>query len=214
MSPIRGIYPQLRKSGRISHGGVILEGMPCWPGRFSGQTFRLDAGDDRHSPKILREAEAAREGAEVLDVPEELRTDFVRDMEGSLRDFAGRTTTSAHPYIRDRARIAAMFDRFHASWQTPYDVVETDLVGGVPELVPGYEVPNPAAPRVAHVDLGLTGDACGLAVGHANGYRMVRKSRRREPSRGRNARWRSGTWVSSSSRIARTDHAKIPAFQK
>ncbi len=50
----------------------------------------------------------------------------------------------------------------------------TDLTDGVPARVPGYLIPNPDAPRAAHIDLGLTGDACGLAVGHANGYRMVR----------------------------------------
>ena len=59
-------------------------------------------------------------------------------------------------------------------WGTPYSLIETDLVDGIPDLIPGYKVPNPESPRACHIDLGLTGNACGFAVGHVCGHKTLR----------------------------------------
>ena len=107
--------------------------------RFGDAKFLMELGDLKHNSRILIDREDARSDSEVLEVPEDLRRDFERDMEGSIRDYAGRTTLSELPFIADREKIWAMAERFAAKgWGTPYSIIETDLVDGTLDLIPGY----------------------------------------------------------------------------
>jgi hypothetical protein len=101
-------------------------------------------------------------------------------MEGSLRDIAGRTTLSKRPFFYDKTKIWSAAEAYtEAGLMTPFTLNSTDLRNGLPDLVEGYTLPNPDRVRVAHIDLGLTGDACGLAVAHVHDVVTV-KSRGRD----------------------------------
>lgn len=139
------------------------------PDRYSGVTFPLFIGDNKSNPRILHSDKDMTDASKIIHVPEELRSDFVRDMDGSLRDYAGVSTLTDDAYIWDRSAIwncATLFDK--AGYHSPYDIIEADLSEGLPPINSDYVLDNPDKFRVVHVDLGLTGDACGIACGYVS----------------------------------------------
>lgn len=144
--------------------------------RWSGETFQLEIGDERHNSRVLADTDVIREGAEVLTVPIEFKNDFIRDMEGALRDYAGRSTLSMRPYFANRDKIWNMAQRFNDMGGVPvFDVEITDLANGVlPEVIKNYKPLNPHVPRACHLDLAVSHDWCGLAVGHISDVKEIR----------------------------------------
>lgn len=132
-----------------------------------GPKFRVELGNSRYSSRILSPSDTPREGAEVLHVPMFFLKDFKRDLLGALRDFGGRTTDVNAAYFYDRDLIWSMADYWdELGYATPFDREEVDFTFGIPNVVDGYVVPNPDRPRSCHIDLGLSRDSCGIAVGH------------------------------------------------
>lgn len=125
------------------------------------------------------------DGVYTIDVPEEFRQDFDRDLDGSLRDIAGIATVAVHPFIQKYEKIEEMIDpmRVHPftlfQWDSeePLEVLWDQLT----KVEDGRTIPrvNPNAPRFVHIDLGVTGDAAGVCMGHVAGMRQVV---RRNPS--------------------------------
>lgn len=134
--------------------------------RYSGVTFPLDVGSERRTPRILEKKEDAPDGATVLDVPIEYKDDFKRDMVGALADIAGLRVTASHPYFYDKDKIWQMCDFFrNEEFRTPFTVEDTDFSDGFPEFKHGFKIPKATISRSIHIDLGVTGDACGFAMG-------------------------------------------------
>jgi hypothetical protein len=139
--------------------------------RFSGEKFFIEVGTERTNSRIIESKADAAPGADVIEAPVEFKSEFMSDMEGSLRDYAGRSTLSKRPFFYDRDKIWECADRWEASkYMTPFGNVQRVVMSPetLPSIVKNYVVPNPTAVRVAHIDLGITGDACGFAVGHVS----------------------------------------------
>lgn len=173
---------------------------------FTGKFFKVGVGDEKLHSRILtgdvQEENRLRDlGMRIVDVPEEYRPDFERDLEGSLRDIAGVATISVSPYIQRAEQIyGAVDDSMPApvgghdsgdlthEWMagTPLTIhwgrisvpAETRLPGGYTEIK-WRPIRNPSATRYAHVDPSLTGDSTGMAIGHISGWTEVV---RRDPS--------------------------------
>lgn len=170
------------------------------PDNYSSIRFKVFVGNEAIPSKILDDAEIARyvelakdkENTALLDVPQDFRDDFERDLEASIRDIAGVATVSIAPFIqrREKIREAAEFGDQNGLAH-PFSVVEfTPGVGGeflwdkmvAPvrrKLANGkYEtlvkpIINPDAVRHAHIDPSLVQDRTGVAVGHIAGYKEV-----------------------------------------
>ena len=141
---------------------------------YSGNTFRLEVGNERYASRVLADDDVARADAVIMAVPEEYRGDFKNDPEGSLRDLAGISTLARKPYFYDRSAIWEMADAFKAAGYTsPFAACQFELSKRLPEPVEGYRCKDPHKPRVAHIDLGLTGDFCGLAVGYVSDVEFI-----------------------------------------
>ena len=123
----------------------------------------------------------------MVDVPGEFLKVFEEDPDQALRDVAGVATFNVSPLVRDRQSIP---DAVRESIPNPWtrDEVTIDILDDIRledhftlkkvcKTVAGQWVPkiNSHAPRWMHVDLGLTGDAAGIAMGHASG--LVRNHR-------------------------------------
>ena len=138
--------------------------------------FKLEVGDERHNSRILEKGEKPRPKSRIIKVPEFYRRDFETDPEGSLRDYAGEATLTITPFFGDRERVWAMADTWQAlEHMTPFVDRVVDLTHGYPEQTEGYEVANPEIWRAAHVDLALSRDRCGIAVGHVYKTDFIRR---------------------------------------
>jgi hypothetical protein len=147
--------------------------------RYSGRRFFVFVGDQSHAPKVLKDeqVEEYRRVGAVVSVPEEYRTDFDRNLEGAVRDIVGKNVRSIQRFLSDDEKLRVMIDE---SIPIPFpeefaEGLTTDDIHRaiIPQIFSytdrhGTIVPrlHPGKPRFAHVDLGVSGDACGLAVVH------------------------------------------------
>jgi len=162
--------------------------MSLWeakPGAFTGKTFSVAVGDESADSRILEEDEVAP-GFRVIEVPVKLKPQFVEDIDGSLMNLAGESIVGSFSFFTSRNSIVTAIDysRHH-----PFDSIEISDIGvntrvlgsaSASEISNHFDLrricrialskwtllSDPGIVRVAHVDIGLTNDALGLAVGH------------------------------------------------
>lgn len=107
---------------------------------------------------------------DVIEIPNAYRKDFQNNPEKALRDHAGIPPIVGAAFISMVDRVEACRDL----WHQRFGVAESPTL------------PNPAAPvfhnwfsatdtlrRVMHVDIGLTSDALGMAMGHVRELKEV-----------------------------------------
>lgn len=155
------------------------------PHRFTKPWFRVEVGDRVSASKILRDAEEPRKGARIIKVPGEFYRPFSEDVDQALRDLAGVATFNLSPLIRDRQSV---FDGIRPDMKHPFTrdeaVLSTEDDLTLDQLFKLNEVCrpvnsvwkpilNPGCHRFMHIDIGLTGDALGLAMGHVAGFKRV-----------------------------------------
>lgn len=139
-------------------------------GTFSGQWFHIFVGDATRKPRILTEEEAGdlrrtEDAPLVMAIPVEYRNAFEADLLAALRDIAGVSTLALHPFILDQEAVAECFGRVPSVLSRP----DCDFLTSRVQIYP-KRIVKPDEPRFAHIDLGLTGDSCGLSVGHVAGF--------------------------------------------
>lgn len=142
------------------------------PGTFTRGWFYVFQGDLTRKARILEEGEAIYEEdlPLVVEVPEEYRTDFENDIIGSLRDIAGIGTLARYPFLLNVKKVNDSFGRTKGI----FSVEETDFVQSKLKI-DLKNVKNKEFPRWAHIDLGVTNDAAGLAIGHVPGFKTVER---------------------------------------
>lgn len=134
------------------------------------ETFRLLVGCEQYSTRILEDHEKEGthypRGAHVEKVPMEYRPQFVADPENALRDVIGIATSTIQPYIPNRDKINAAFERGKQELVTPIVMKQNVniLYDGMPLIVPESIHPDKRTMRYIHVDLAYAGDACGIAM--------------------------------------------------
>ena len=138
-----------------------------------GGWFRVFVGDEFRRPRILEEGEEVQEQDEYLvhSIPDVFRTDFERDLINALREIAGVSTLARYPFMMDTDAVTSCFGR------TPsvFSVERANLVTE-PVRLSLAEIKEPHLPRFAHVDLGLTSDSAGIAIGHVPRFVTLKRS--------------------------------------
>ena len=104
---------EIERSGKT---GIYVYDRTLWQikpnGTYGEKRFRLFLGDETRKPRILAEGEVApKDAALVMDVPEEFRSEFTRDILSAIRDIAGSATFALHPFIVDTETVASAFDQ-------------------------------------------------------------------------------------------------------
>jgi len=164
--------------------GVYVSQAPLWQvksERYGSKRFWVYCGSDLRPPEVLYNdlSLLEREPENCIEVPEEHRESFEANLHDSLRDLAGRSTSSSYRLFRLRDRL------FKSLSVTPLfpDIINLDFDNDDDQisnyiLMPGYfkNPLNKAIPRYIHVDIGLTGDRLGIAASYVSGYR-TRKAR-------------------------------------
>lgn len=141
--------------------------------RFSGNWFKVFIGDTTRKPRVLEEGEKIDpvdvEGGLVVDVPEDFRTEFQNDMMNALRDIAGVSTLAHHPYMLNVEAVNACFGAGHSVLsETTADFIQKKLA-----ILP-KRFRDLQHPRFVHIDLGITGDAAGVACGYVPEFAPIR----------------------------------------
>jgi hypothetical protein len=149
--------------------------------KYTFPGFRVEVGDRHARSRILKKGERARRGVRVLELPKELRRPADLDLDQCLRDMCGVATFNVSPLIRDRASV---FEAVDANLSHPFtrqevicDIADDVLIEenfdfkAITRVRASRRVPklNPGCPRFIHVDIGLTQDALGMAMGHVAG---------------------------------------------
>jgi hypothetical protein len=176
---------------------VYVADFPLWgvkPDRFSDRKFFVFVGTKHEDPRVLNDDEVEETGkiGRVIAVPEDFRKDFEDDVVLALRDLAGEAISASNPLIPSRNKMMSCVDptRKHPFKKEEFSITLND--DSVIEdylnhsnLVRVYKsryVPrvNSQAPRFVHIDLSITGDAVGFAMGHVSGYKQVTRRRKED----------------------------------
>lgn len=164
---------------------------------FKKERFWVLCGNDAIQSKILTPEEKAAlpsplpEDVVVVDVPEDFRFDFERDLEGAIRDIAGIATVAIMPYIQNRAKLLEAVD---SQLRHPFST-QTFEMGSAARFLPELLVEtvpvqtwsgsghttrpllNPNAIRYIHIDPSLTRDRTGFCMSHVAGFvEVVRRN--------------------------------------
>lgn len=154
--------------------GIYVYDKRTWdikpPGSFSGKWFEIFIGDGGRKPRVLAVDDRVEAEDEhlVMAIPEEYRMEFDKDMMNALRDIAGVSTLATHPFILDRDCITRNQRNERIIFgREVVDFVETQLT------IDKGQIFQPDLPRFVHIDLALTGDSAGFAVGTVKGFKNI-----------------------------------------
>jgi hypothetical protein len=143
-------------------------------GTFTKGWFKVFVGDLTRKAEILPPDHVIPEedAPLVVTVPLEYKSDFEDDIIGALRDIAGVGTLARYPFLMNVSKVNDCFGKS----ENVFSVDQTDFVS--PKLKMFLKrIQNKDLPRWAHLDLGVTNDAAGLAIGHVPGFKtLVRES--------------------------------------
>jgi len=147
--------------------------------RFSENTFRLLVGTPEYPTRILTPSDQPGvdypEDAQIEEVPEDYRYDFMHRPEDALRDVCGISSVNISPFITQRQKITASFERWREGGNThPVRRANVDLVDhGMPVLVPDQLDEDVETSRFVHIDLSKTKDRCGICMLRVDHMREV-----------------------------------------
>jgi hypothetical protein len=188
----------VRKSIWEAKRGVFIQGNPV----FSGRTFRVEVGSSRRGSRMLDQVDkktgtvapvqfsstAGPVEGKVIDPPVELYDDFYRDIEGSVRDFAGEVTRAINPFFSSSDPIYEAIEAGRlVGLEHPWTNEETTLQDGsglVEKALFTYDeklkrwkpTRHPSRLRYIHIDLAKNGDACGIGVVHIGDWQTQMRS--------------------------------------
>lgn len=137
------------------------------PGTYGGRRFALFLGDLARKPRLLEPDEPVAEGDRPLvkHIPEEFRSEFEHDLLSAIRDIAGASTFALHPFLVNTAAVARAF----GTRASILSLERADFVASRPVIYP-QRIERPDEPRLAHVDLAVSGDSAGIAIGHVDRF--------------------------------------------
>lgn len=165
--------------------------------KMSKDTFLVEKGNDVKRSRIIKSREEAQDPEDIIEVPVDYKRDFEKDIDGALKDLAGVSVSSRSPFIPYREEIETIMQNFrglHNGHQL-FTREEVNLCESVSwdfneldDLIDQTYIKdcldNPDASFAGHIDVGLSGDAAGLAISHIIGYKNVNRARRYDDSSG------------------------------
>jgi len=169
---------------------------------YSGMKFRVQLGDEFRDSKLLDEVEFDADGVEVLDIREIDKEDdtaevvpvpvehykaFVEDLDGSIRDIAGRSTRGFTPFFGNKQLVHDMVD---ASLPAAFDAERIPIfVQDSRQVIEAFNVKrlcrvhmnrwkptrHASAPRYIHIDLAKNKDAAGISMLHPSSHFITKE---------------------------------------
>lgn len=139
------------------------------PGTFSNKRFKVAVGNKKIHSRIVHKDDdiegLKKQGYRVIDVPLELKRDFERDIDSSLMEFAGISSSLVTKFISYDSISGCYSKRKNPftnniiSIGTNDDLLIQDFFE--PKLIPEEFVSKPI---YIHIDTSLTGDRTGISA--------------------------------------------------
>lgn len=139
-------------------------------GRFSRERFRVFLGDGTRKPRVISNSEKLHPNDEVhvMEVPEDYRTQFESDITGAVKDIAGIALHGFSNFIPNFPAIKKAFGERKNLFDPDWCDFESQ-----PVRIPAHKIPNPKCPRYIHIDLSLSMDNAGFAMGHVPEFTVI-----------------------------------------
>lgn len=164
---------------------LYVSDKPQWevlpPSMFSPGRFHIAVGDRHHrgfvvdneSPEAL--AELKEQGYNLLEVPIDMKTNFLADFDISLRDLAGISVPGALSFITQDAISACIGDRHNPFFNDILEIGTKDSYT-IEEFFHMEAVDKSLLrhPMYIHLDLSLNTDATGISGNAVTGNKVVR----------------------------------------
>lgn len=187
-----------RKASEAKMCGGVDPGIYVWnksqwdvkPARnFMREKFRVQVGNELVRSKVLdqiithddrrieyMQRDEPHHLCEMIEVPMDFYPEFVKDPDGSLRDFAGVTSQALRPFMPNREKVLECMDYGEEeNYVNPFQFDTYDLSLGIPSPDRKLLRTDIDIPRACHIDLGLKRDAAGVAIGHVVGIKLVER---------------------------------------
>ncbi|NQY58446.1 hypothetical protein [Cognatishimia sp.] len=147
------------------------------PNRYSSETFPVLVGTKDYSGKILSPEELENKQypveARIEHVPLNYLPDFERDFNKAQRDILGVSNASTNVFIGKPEFLNVAMSRYKESKikyyldRKNYDLGVHAMPRVIVENLPSGK--DRQVPRIAHIDLALSGDYCGVTVSRSLG---------------------------------------------
>lgn len=162
--------------------------------RYSGKKFYIEVGNEFKDSRILKattleEAKAeAKDPEDVLEVPIESRSDFEKDIDGTLKDTAGIATSTEAPFMPRESIANAVKAYVDTHGERGIFNKDQIILSLALDPHPDYDqfldfdfINNHIADLetvfAVHCDMALSECSCGLAVSRIVGYKLLDKAR-------------------------------------
>lgn len=140
---------------------------------YSKEEFRVEIGDLNRRSRILTDSDVPE--GRVINVPMDFYDKFDMDIDNALRDIAGEGIHAVQPFIGNKNKITEMFD---SSLPRIFSVDVATLSPKPEWLRVEYimrKPPCPEKPRYIGMDIGITKDSMGFAMGYIDGYKIMKR---------------------------------------
>jgi hypothetical protein len=142
-------------------------------GTFGEGRFQVYIGDPSHLPRIIHGPDGIEPFMDGLidEIPLEFKSDFEKNIFKALKDIGGRSTRVNNPFIVNLEILRDCFGTVENILSREGCDFKDSTVLIYPNKIEHIE-----QKRFAHIDLGVTGDSAGLAIGHVPGFARITRS--------------------------------------
>jgi hypothetical protein len=146
---------------------------------FSEKYFKVLVGNEQTASRVLKDGEKVPKDMQVIEVPEDFKSDFEGDCDGALRDIGGIAVRTIAPYFANQALLHATVDdsRTHPAKTIEWKVTESLQIDWdkLVCLRDGKFIPimSPDKPRCVAIDLGRVRNPTGFSIGYVKGWKSV-----------------------------------------
>jgi hypothetical protein len=171
---------------------IFIMNMSLWEAlegtdKLMTETFLVEVGNELKQSRIIESMEDAVDEDDVIKVPLDFKSDFERDVDMALREIGGIATASSHPFIPHRELIKLAQDEFvAANGERQLFNYESCILSKVVGDMDDPEWSNlvnqeyidecildPGTAFAVHIDVGISQDALGIAVGRIIGDKLM-----------------------------------------
>ncbi len=163
-----GEFTDVKEAEALTDDTIYVYDKRVWEikpeGTFTGEVFRVYVGDETEDPEICTTGEEYLE-EHVIEVPVEYKAEFEADLLDALREIAGVAKASKALFFRNRSMLHGSFGLVeNIFWPDSVDFDQTEL-----QIFPSCFI-SPERDYAAHIDLAISGDSAGIAVGSISGF--------------------------------------------
>lgn len=143
--------------------------------KMTPPTFNVLIGNAAYPSKIMADGEEAPPDLRVEKVPMELYDDYLRDLDGAIRDFSGIATLNIQTFLKQYDKLYLCINNEIPNIFTSHI---TNFEDGEHFIYRVIDRIDKTAPRAIHLDLSSSECSTGFAMVHCCGMIEIHKSQR------------------------------------